>query len=883
MSGFDHVLVPLHSARDPALFGGKAASLARMLAAGFAVPPGYVVADGALQRQLRQAGLAAAVEALHDSVAAAEPAQMEEGARDLATRLRATPLAPELQAALRTVDWAHDDAPLAVRSSAVGEDSAAHSYAGQLDSVLHVRGDEDLRDAVLAVWASMWTPRCLHYQRQRGLRVTSMGVIVQTQVDARHAGVLFTRAPVATAGAVPDMVIEYCSGLADRLVSGEAEPARILFDRQRGAIRSHGEGEADCPLLDDGDIRTLVREALRLEAHFGEPLDIEWAFDVAGKLWLLQARPITAASAPLRPVVWTNANIAENFPEPVSPFLHSIVRRGYAAYFRNLGIGFGISARRIAAMHDALEQIVGTHGGRLYYNLTNIHAVIALAPGGPWLVGAFNNFVGATEMPTPLGVPQLGRVGRGLEWARVGMKTTAQYVRVNAGLTRFESSVDAFCARTEPTALARMSTTDLRNALREFLAIRLTRWNAAALADTAAMVCYGALQRQLRRWLPSTDSENLHNNLLIGLPGLASHTPVEKLWDLSRAIRANPALESVFASADVATLEQRLRDEPRLTDFRAAFARYLEQWGFRSSGELMLTRPSPEEDARPTLELLRSYAQMDAPSPQHQLAEQAAAREVATREVERRLTPNALWRALPFSRAWQLRRLLAATHGAIRLRERARQKQAKLYVRLRHIARAIGGRLVASGHLAVADDVFFLTCEEVDALPGDDATTPHAVQHLVRERRDEHARLAAMTPPDSFTLGFGESFSPSAVAASNSAVMDDADASATLQGTGACGGRIVSNAAVLADATEAGRMQQGDIVVTRQTDPGWACVFFLARGLVVERGGMLSHGAIIARELGIPAVVGVRHATRRIAHGVRLAVDGDRGVVDILS
>jgi pyruvate,water dikinase len=330
-------------------------------------------------------------------------------------------------------------------------------------------------------------------------------------------------------------------------------------------------------------------------------------------------------------------------------------------------------------------------------------------------------------------------------------------------------------------------------------------------------------------------------------------------------------------------LEQRLRDEPQWADFRLAFARYLEQWGFRSSGELMLTRPSPEEDARPTLELLRSYAQMDAPSPHDQLAEQAAAREAATEDVYRQVTPNAVLRRLPSSRAWQLRRLLAATHGAIRLRERARQKQAKLYVRLRHIARAIGERLVASGHLALTDDVFFLTCEEVDALLGDAAMAPPDVHRLVRDRHVEHARLAAMAPPDSFTLGRGERFAPAMGGPSPGGAADDADTGTSMHGTGACGGRIVGTAAVLADATEAGRMQQGDIVVTRQTDPGWACVFFLARGLVVERGGMLSHGAIIARELGIPAVVGVRHATRRIAHGVRLSVDGDRGVVDLLS
>lgn len=872
----DTLIVSLADAGDASVFGAKAANLARMIAAGYRVPPGHALHKEVFQSHLQRSGLIAAAR----DVPHVHSSELEKISRDFAEKLGAAPLEAALATALRSIATAAEGMPLAVRSSAIGEDSAAHSFAGQFDTILGVHGAGGLKNAVAKVWASLWSPRSLHYQQLRGVFLDSMGVILQSQVDARHAGVMFTRAPNEVANGLSTIIIEYCNGLGERLVAGEADPARVLADRHNGEIFSHVDGEDGVSRLDDSDIAALVDAGMRLEQDFGHGLDIEWAFDTGGKLWLLQARPITANQQTSRRVTWTNANIAENFPEPVSPFLYSIVRRGYAAYFRNLGLGFGISRRRINAMDEALEHIVGTHGGRLYYNLSNIHTVISLMPGGNWLTRAFNEFVGATQFPPPQDMPSQGKIERKLELLRVAASTVWRYLHVESGIARFEATVNVFCARTRLAELEAMSPPALSGCLREFLRIRLQRWNDAALADTAAMVCYGLLQRHLRRWLP--ECVNLHNNLLVGLPGLASHTPVEKLWLLSRSLRNHPELAELFATADSTAIERQLREQPRFSAFLVELQEYLEHWGFRSSGELMLTRPSPEENPGQTLELLRSYAALEAPSPQQQLKEQAAIRVAATDATCRQLTPNALLRSVPFSRAWRFKLLLAATQGSIRLRERARQKQAKLYVRLRHIILAIGHRLVAAGHLAAAEDVFYLECEEVDTLFSGHAMFPYDDGARARQRRDEHTHLAAMTPPDSFKLGWGDYLPQHGNKQTESDVAAHSGNGQRLQGTGACGGRISASAAVLADASEAGRMQHGDIVVTRQTDPGWACVFFLAGGLVIERGGMLSHGAIIARELGIPAVVGVRHATRRIASGNRLSLDGDRGVVDIL-
>ena len=851
-------LVQLYEAHDAAIHGGKAASLARMIANGFRVPSGVVISDAMFQAHLAKCHAA--------------PGSLQEIA-----------LESSLAEALAGCMGSNGQHLVAVRSSAVGEDSAAHSFAGQLDTVLGVGDQRALHDAIRVVWASAFSQRCLQYQARRKVRLAHMGVIVQRQVDARHAGVLFTHAPAGTSE-VPAMMVEYCAGLGDELVSGAIDPARVVLAREGGAVLEHAMPDDAPAPLSAPDLANLFTQARRLETLFGCPLDIEWAIDHAGRLWLLQARPIsTPVQAPpvaTHSAVWSNANIAENFPEPVSPLLYSVVRAGYTAYFRNLGLGFGIAPTRIAAMEPALSRLVGVHGGRLYYNMSNIHALLQLAPAGNWLARAFNAFVGATELPSPRApMPKPGRLGGFAELVRIACKTAWQYLHVQSRIARFETRVTAFCDGTRRAALARMSALELAAALNGFMTIRLRQWNDAALGDVAAMVCYALLQRSLRLSWPQAGN-SMHNNLLVGLPGLASHVPVERLWDLSRLVRADERLFRLFSQTDTGSIEVMLATDPALAGFRAQFEDYLERWGFRSSGELMLTTPSAEENPQQALNLLKTYVALDSDSPDTLMARQVSARLAATHAACRHLSPLGMLRVLPLvSRAGRFRLRLSATQGAIRLRERARMQQARLYVHLRHIVLASGRVLVASGQLDAAEDAFQFTLDELTDLLSGQAMFPYTAANQARQRSAAHAQLARMAPPDSFLLGeasYLANAAPPAVAAPT-------DSLSSLLGVGACGGTVTAKAAVLADATHVGQMQEGDIVVTRQTDPGWACVFFLARGLVVERGGMLSHGAIIAREFGIPAVVGVRGATSRIRSGERVMIDGDRGVVHIVS
>ena len=950
------LIVPLGQAVDPRQAGGKASNLSRLIGLGFPVPAGHILTCEAFRRFLASDGLGARIANLERRLDPLDPirgrdvsgavrAQVEGGSLPVGAAAALDAVARELPAGAR----------LAVRSSAVGEDGAAASFAGQFDSVLHVTAGKALHRAVRACWASYWSERSLHYRAARQAPLGGMAVILQRQVPARVSGVLFTRAPAGTPTATDDaLVIECCAGLGDRLVSGHVDPERIVVPRAAGTAAVRTPGGSAPPvgnLLTAADVRALTRAALRLERELGAPQDVEWSIADDGRLWILQSRPITtmrglpraathetradalrgatreappdvAQEAPRAaarevprtaareearaagsetpratgaPVLWSNANVNENFPAPISPLLYSFAAPGYYHYFRNLGLAFGISRRRLAVMDPALTAIVGVHGGRLYYNLTNIHAVLRMAPCGERLARAFNQFVGAHEIaPPPASAAQWGqgrgRVGQTFELLRVAARTTWQYLFLRRRLEAFEERVDRFAARTRPDRLNGRSLTGLLEDLRSFLDIRFHRWKDASLADAAAMVSYALLQRALR----GVDTRGgLHNRLLRALPGVPSAVPPLRLWALSRLVRSDARLQRLFASAGTPAILETLRHDDRFVGFRRELDRFLDDWGFRSSAELMLTVPSLQEDPAPVIELLRQYAASDAEPPESGMARQAAERVRETSEVVGTLARRSPVAAL---RVWTL---LRAAQVSVAYRERARLKQALLYTRLRRVALAIGRRLSDAGGLAQPDDVFMLTWQEIEDLGTGRAMFPYRVSDLVALRRREHAALAAMQPPATVTVPFGEYLPPGprgdrgdrddrgdrGKRAGRSAAVDrpgeQTPACFTLRGTGASGGTAAGPAAVLGDVRDAARLRGGDVLVTRQTDPGWAPVFGLVSGLVIERGGLLSHGAIVAREFGLPCVVGVENAAGRIRSGQHVTVDGDRGVCTI--
>lgn len=882
--------------------GGKAWHLRRMLELKLPVPGGLVITRDAFETFLESNKLRRPIEQLLGTIEQTQPASIPGVAAEIQSLIAAATLSPEVLDSLAKSLSELAPGMLAVRSSAIGEDSAKNSYAGQLDSVLNVAAElEAVVAALKHCWASYWSERVIAYQRSRSVALGGMAVVIQEQVPALLSGVLFTCHPAAAQDLSWQgwMLAEYCAGLGDALVSGRVSPGRVLLSRTTRECRHEVLPElvAESGLaahLSERHAIELTSYGRALEEAFGAPQDIEWSISQAGKLFLLQSRPITASALPppVRSkesgpvVVWSNANVNENFPDPISPLLYSIASLGYYHYFRNLGATLGISRQRIEAMEQPLRNLVGVHGARLYYNLTNIHAVLRMAPFGEFLADSFNQFVGAEgTSPADQGLTWKGfsrtRVGQSLEVARIAGRSLWQLIFINSRVARFERTVDQFAKQTDPATLTGETLANLLSHLRGFLDIRCHHWVDASLADAAAMLSYGLLKRMLEAEFPDDGHAALHNSLLKGLRDVVSSTPAALLWELSREIQASPRLRDLFTNLRGKEVLRQLATCEEFSQFYARFCRFIDEWGFRCSGELMLTVPSFQERPEGVVEVLWAYADMEGNSPIERLKRQEAEREKETLRVRNELKRRSLAWFLPWPRKdLVFTRLLNWTQRAIGLRERARLKQALLYSRCRRIALAIGARLVEAGVFKQPEDVFYLTVQELDALLCGQSMFPAHTAALVTLRRSAHVQLSRQQPPDTFSLVAGAYWDPENSRADRNDV-PLLSSENCLHGSGVCGGVATALAAVLENSTKLDRLSAGNILVTRQTDPGWGPVFPLISGLIMERGGMLSHGAILAREYGLPTVVGIADATRRITPGQLVTVNGDQGLVQL--
>lgn len=885
------LILALGDAHDVLECGGKASRLARAQALGFDVPDGFVVKATAFLRFLKDAGIEVALNDVLTCLRAGERDEATVILSKIEARAGAEPLPSELVGLIEEQIGRFERADaLIVRSSAVGEDSGHASFAGQLESIRDLQSPNAVVRAIKQCWTSYWSLSSLSYRIASGVDLAGLAVLVQRQIRSRLSGVIFSRYPDEQKAAKGLMYCEYCYGSGEGLASGELTPGAISIRRTdlTWNLLSQPDQEyegAEHIELHNDLVHALGRAALILEEHTREPQDIEWTVENDGTLFIVQSRPITAGlhKDHTSLILWSNANINENFPEPVSPLLYSIARDGYAHYFRNLGRAFGISESRLRSVDQSLRNIIGAHGGRLYYNLTSIHEVLGVSPIASWLRNSFDQFVGTdsthaiSQRPVRPAKCLRDRAARLLDGLRVAVCTVRQYLRISDRVSQFESEVDDFATRTEPDVLASKELPDLHRDLLAFLDLRFWRWTNAGLADTAAMASSGLLLQALKRVYSPEIAAQRQAVLLMGLTGLVSRGPAEDLWELAEEVRASAPLAALFRDSAPADICAALESEQQWLAFHVSMKAYLKRWGYRCSRELMLTTPSFSERPEDLITILKIYLESQPPAPAVLVEKQRRARELAADELLDDVASCGIgWIRGRLSVA-VTRILLRATHGAIALRERVRLKQALLYGRLRLVALSIGEQLVERDVLEARDDVFFLTYQELDAILSGTALFPYKVTDQIRVRRSEHNRLSEMVVPDVFSLPLGTYLDPHPKIYGGSG--PNKSVNGGLSGQGVCPGCITARAAVVDDVNDASKLLPGDVLVTRQTDPGWASVLYLVNGLVTERGGLLSHGAIVAREFGIPAVVGVEGAMREIPHGKKVFLDGASGLV----
>jgi pyruvate,water dikinase len=883
----DTFCIPLSECRSEAEVGGKAANLGLMIRRGMPVPMGFAVTHRAFDHFCKLNSLVQLTSAILNGVDFRSSVSIRHAADEISGLVLAARIPDGIWEEILVRAKALKGERVIVRSSAIGEDSRAASFAGQLDSVPALNSEGPMRDALLRCWASFWSERSLFYQERRRVHLAGMGVVIQEMIEARVAGVLFTRSPASSCrGSIlreeSPILVEYVLGQGEELVSGRQNPGRIVVSRTSNQWERLAGPEN--PAKAGNSFSWLGRlrvHALELERALDHPQDIEWVVDFSESLFLLQSRPITsdgsARQGTLHKVLWSNANVNENYPDPISPLLYSVALKSYYFYFRNLGKAFGLSERRLRAMERPLSAIIGTHGARMYYNLTNIYRVICVLPFGRKVAGFFDSFVGVNEPLDPgfkderfgLALHTLEEIA---EVARMVGVTLWTFLLLPWRIRSLERLVDRHldaCAvrgKDDPEGL-RQRVWEFHS----FLDIRFHQWRKAALADVAAMFTYGLLKGLLERFVGTKKGEAPHHAILKGIPGLVSSRPPQRIWELARALMGEERLRELFRSAPSPEIVKKIcGPEGEFPEFRSQLARFLRDWGFRCSGELMLTVPNFRENPAPLFDILKGYMDSDIESPESIIRRQEMERERMLCSIRPRV--SRLWWIL-------VRSLLKATHHSIAFRERVRMKQAALYAQFRQTLLALGRSLAASARLEHPEDIFFLKYQEIDHLLAGIEMLPGGLKPLIGVRKEHFHKASQLHPPEYLLLSEGEYYDGTQPAFRSSRDSSQRGPAGAHYGIGVCGGRVKGRARVLENVLQANQLKAGEILVTRQTDPGWGPVFPLITGLVMERGGMLSHGAIIAREFGIPAVVGIPKITRLIGSGQTIIVDGDEGYV----
>lgn len=855
--------------RDVARVGGKAANLARLAELdGVRVPPGFCVTTDAFDRFVagaalgdRLARLAALAPDARDAIATSSA----EVRRILEAAVVPGDVVAAIRAALRRLG---EDGAYAVRSSATGEDSQAASFAGQQDSYLNVVGAEAIASHVKRCWASLFTERAVTYRLRRGVdpRDTRMAVVVQRMIFADVSGVLFTADPVSGHRKVSSVEASY--GLGEALVSGlvgadvykvrgSAIVEQTIGTKERAVHAAPGGGTEERPTpparrreaaLTEAEVVRVARLGRRIEATFGRPQDIEWCL-VEGDFHVVQSRPITTL-----------------FPIPERPDggPHVYISVGHQQMMTDAMKALGISFWKLISagpMHDA--------GGRLFVDVTRPLGTAAGRAGllalcrrsDPRIADALEAVVARGDF-----VPKLADDAPG------GAAPLAPTPLLDADPSR----VTALVARAEAALAALTRALHGRSgpALLDLIAADIQETKRVLFDPESMQVVMTAiratwwLNEQLEAWLGEKNAAD-------ALAQSAAHNPTSEmglaLLDVADAIRPFPEV--------VAFLEE-VKDDRFLDDgyarglgearggseARAALTAWLDRYGMRCPGEIDITRPRFRE--RPTMLLPTLLGNIKAFEPgeaQRRFADGQA--EAARREAEL----LARLRASPDgeARAAEAKRMIDRVRAFIGYREYPKYGMVCRTFVYKQALLGEAARLVAAGVLREAEDVFHLTLSELQ----DVVRTKRVDEALLRARKEAFASFASLTPPRVLTSE-GECLS-------GAYRRDDLPAGA-LAGIAVSAGTIEGRARVILDMARAD-LEPGDILVTAFTDPSWTPLFVAIKGLVTEVGGLMTHGAVIAREYGLPAVVGVEAATRRIRDGQRIRVNGTDGYVELLA
>ncbi len=854
--------------KDIPTAGGKGANLGEMTTAGFPVPPGFVLTTAAYDVFVQAHDLQQRIVDLASEVSADDPQSSEEASKKIKQLFLGAEIPDDIVSALFSAYGDLGEVPVAVRSSATAEDLPDASFAGQQETYLNVQGKDALLEAVKHCWASLWTARAISYRMHQDIApaTLSLAVVVQLLIPSDSAGILFTANPVD--GERDHVLINATWGLGEAIVAGQVTPDTVIVDKSNQEILLREtatkiimtvrteDGTEDQPVpqaqqnqevLNDATAIELARFGTQIEAHYGRSMDIEWAI-ADDKIAILQARPITnLRPAPLRDVrwepprpgsIWMRRQVVEHMPEPLSPLFDEL-------YLQN---GLDHSMETLTLY---MEDLSGIEIDLWSFIDPPFAATIN---GYAYSIASFN----FSPKMIPLAM-------------RIYIVVLPKMIRHLFPRWRDESlpGYRAVIAQWKDIDLPNASDEELLRGVRELAAEDAIYWFAAAVALGLARMSDAALDRFLKS---VTAGRLTSGSYLRGFPSKAAEAQAQ-LEAIARKIQASDSLREQVVNTPAQRLLDTLAKHPDGKSVMDDFQKYLDTYGHQIYN-LDFSAPTLADDPLPVLLSLKTallHPERDALAYQAALAQE---REALVARTERSLNP--IQRSI-------FKRLLGWAQRYSPYREEALFYVGAGWPALRRLAFELGQRLTEAGSLFVPDDVYYLESEELaaaSAARADGVSRPELAQ-LAQERRIlRDARMwlepPVTVPPDG-RMKFGPidmaMFEPKPRTVSMGPI---------LEGFAVSPGQVTAPASIIRTPEDFNKMKPGSILVCTSTTPAWTPLFALAKGLVTDIGGALAHGSIVAREYGIPAVMGTGVATKRIENGELIRVDGNRGTVTLV-
>jgi rifampicin phosphotransferase len=849
--------------------GGKGASLARLAAAGLPVPDGFHITTEAYNRFVEENNLQAGIRAALEQVDLQQPTTLEAVSTAIREMFARAQTPPDVAGAIAQAyaELAGRDPAVAVRSSATAEDLPEASFAGQQETYLNVQGTAQVLEAVKRCWASLWTARAIGYRSRQGIGPLglSLAVVVQNLVPAEAAGILFTANPVN--GRRDQAMISASWGLGEAVVGGLVTPDALIVDKASGVVldrqtadkqvmttRANGGTQEQsvpaelrrAPVLDDKAAVELVRLGGQIERQYGVPMDIEWALS-DGAFFILQARPITAlpSAALLEPEIsvkiewklpnpkgqYMRGSVVDFLPDPVSPLFATLAIPALSR----------VGVKEVLRPLTRSEPILPDD----YITTINEYAYMGIGytPRMWWWI--VMRMLPATPRMMRMGIPFWRDTIR------------PRYVEM--------------VSHWQDKPFETMSTTELWTAIQQVNDAAMLHLASLLVATTGASAGAEGLFTQVYGKMIQHDGDPAAVTFLMGY----NSTPIQSekaLYDLAEWSQEHGELAAYLLDTPTEQLVEQLAASSapvaEWADFRTRFHEHQKAYG-HIIYDLDFARSLPLDDPTPKLEAIKMYLRDQGANP-HERQHAAEAKRVQAAETT--------LQRLKGLRRWAFRKTLGMAQTMAQVRENALSDIGLGYPVLRKILHELGRRCAQAGWIAQGEDIFWLEADEVrDVVASLERRGPvTSLAGYVTQRKATHQAFKRATPPPTLPpkkkfMGINlASFTPAA---------EDSQTGGTLKGISASAGRVTATACVLNGVEDFDQMKPGYVLVATTTTPAWTPLFAMASGVVTDIGGPLSHGSIVAREYGIPAVLGTGVATRRIRSGQTITVDGSAGTV----